>query len=237
MIDECTSQSNLLIAALPLAERQMWMAHLEPVQMQAGEVLQQPGTTPTHAYFPVTAPVSLLQGTQDGASTEVAMVGREGMIDTSLFLGGEASGGWASVQAGGLAYRVPAPWLLTQFERNGALRHLLLRYTQALMAQMAQTAVCNRHHTLSQRLCRWLLQNLDQAPRGELRVTQEVIAVMLGVRREGVTEALGRLQHDGAIRCARGKIRVLDRALLVQRSCECYGVVKDEMDRMLPSLA
>lgn len=237
MAHEEIPQHNLLIAALPLAERQVWMAHLEPVEMRAGEVLQQPGTTPTHAYFPVTAPVSLLQGTQDGASTEVAMVGREGMIDTSLFLGGEASGSWASVQAGGLAYRVPAPWLLARFERNGALRHLLLRYTQALMAQMAQTAVCNRHHSLSQRLCRRLLQNLDQAPRDELRVTQEVIAGMLGVRREGVTEALGRLQHGGAISCARGKIRVLDRALLMRRSCECYAVVRDELDRMLPSPA
>jgi CRP-like cAMP-binding protein len=204
--------------------------------MPLGMVLYESGNELRHVYFPTTAIVSLLYVMLDGASAEIAVVGNEGIIGVALFMGGETMPNRAVVQSAGQAYRLKGQLLKQEFNRSGELQHLLLRYTQALLTQMAQTAVCNRHHSLDQQLCRWLLLSIDRLPSNELAMTQELIANMLGVRREGVTEAAGKLQKAGLIRYQRGHITVLDRAGLEARACECYAVVKKEFDRLLPEV-
>ena len=227
-------RKNQLLAALPGAEWERWLPQLEYVEMPLGEVLYESGTTLSHVYFPLTAIVSLLYVMENGASAEIAVVGNEGIVGISLFMGGESTPSRAVVQSAGNGYRLNAQTMKEEFNRAGPVLHLLLRYTQALITQMAQTAVCNRHHTLDQQLCRWLLLSLDRLQGNDLQMTQELIANMLGVRREGVTEAALKLQKVGLIRYARGHITVLDRAGLEQRTCECYAVVKNEYDRLLP---
>ncbi len=227
-------RNNQLLAALPDAEWERWLPQLEPVEMPLGQVLYESGTTLSHVYFPLTAIVSLLYVMENGASAEIAVVGNEGIVGISLFMGGESTPSRAVVQSAGHGYRLNAQTMKEEFNRAGPVLHLLLRYTQALITQMAQTAVCNRHHTLDQQLCRWLLLSLDRLQGNDLKMTQELIANMLGVRREGVTEAALKLQKVGLIRYARGHITVLDRAGLEQRTCECYAVVKNEYDRLLP---
>ena len=201
--------------------------------MQLGETLYEPGEQLQYAFFPTTAIVSLHYVTESGASAEIAGVGNEGVVGISLFMGGDTTPSSAVVQTAGHAYRLPRHLLKHEFDRGGPLQRLLLRYTQALITQMAQTAVCNRHHSIEQQLCRWLLVTLDRVPSGQLVMTQELVASMLGVRREGITEAAGKLQQAGIIRYRRGHIAVLDRTGLEGRSCECYGVVKAEIDRLL----
>jgi CRP-like cAMP-binding protein len=227
---------NHLLAALPSAESQRWLPLLESVDMPLGSVLYEPGVTLTHVYFPTTAIVSLLYVMENGASAEIAVVGNEGIVGISLFMGGESTPSRAVVQSAGQGLRLKSQLMKDEFNRAGPVLHLLLRYTQALITQMAQTAVCNRHHSLDQQLCRWLLLSLDRLEDNELVMTQELIANMLGVRREGVTEGAVKLQQSGLIRYARGRITVLDRAGLEKRSCECYAVVKKEYDRLLPAL-
>ena len=207
---------------------------LEPVDMPLGQVLYESGKTLTHVYFPTTSIVSLLYVMENGASAEIAVVGNEGIVGISLFMGGDSTSSRAVVQSAGLGYRLKAQIMKDDFNRAGPVLQLLLRYTQALITQMAQTAVCNRHHSLDQQLCRWLLLSLDRLQGNELVMTQELIANMLGVRREGVTEGALKLQQAGLIRYARGHISVLDRDGLQKRSCECYAVVKKEYDRLLP---
>jgi CRP-like cAMP-binding protein len=231
-LDQVPCHNNLL-AALPEEERARVFPDLELVQMPLGDVLYSPDKQIKHVYFPTTAIVTLLHVMESGASAEIAVVGKEGIVGISLFMGGETTSSWAVVQSAGYAYRLTGQRLKNEFFRAEKLQRLLLRYTQALMTQMAQTAVCNRHHTVDQQLCRWLLLSLDRLPSNELTMTQELIANMLGVRREGVTEAAGRLQHDGLIRYVRGKITVLDRKGLEKRVCECYRVVKIETDRLM----
>jgi CRP-like cAMP-binding protein len=211
------------------------MPQLEAVEMPLGKVLYEPGSLLTHVYFPTTSIVSMLYVMEDGGSAEIAVVGFEGIVGISLFMGGESTPSRAVVQSAGQAYRLKANVMLQEFNRAGPVLHLLLRYTQALITQMSQTAVCNRHHSLDQQLCRWLLLSLDRLHTNELRMTQELIANMLGVRREGVTEAAGRMQKAGLIKYQRGRITVLDREGLELRTCECYGVVKKEYDRLLPA--
>jgi CRP-like cAMP-binding protein len=201
--------------------------------MLLGEALYEPGVQLEHVYFPTTAIISLLYVTTDGSSAEIAIVGNDGLVGVALFMGGESTPSRAVVQSEGWAYRLKGKFLKDEFEVAGAVRHVLLRYTQALITQMAQTAVCNRHHTIDQQLCRWLLLSLDRLDSDELTMTQELIANMLGVRREGVTEAAGKLQSLGLIRYSRGRITVVDRAGLEACCCECYGVVKRESDRLL----
>jgi len=225
---------NRLLAALPAYVQQSWQPQLESVEMPLGEVLYESGVTLGHVYFPTTAIVSLLYVMEDGASAEIAVVGKEGIVGISLFMGGESTPSRAVVQSAGRGFRLKAQALKDEFNRAGPVLHLLLRYTQALITQMAQTAVCNRHHSLDQQLCRWLLLSLDRLQGEELVMTQELIANMLGVRREGVTEAALKLQSAGLIRYARGRITVLDRAGLEKRTCECYAVVKREYERLLP---
>src|SRR6202045_2260220 len=225
---------NHLLAALPNAERQRWLQQLEPVEMPLGQVLYESGSTLSHVYFPTTAIVSLLYVMENGASAEIAVVGNDGIVGISLFMAGESTPSRAVVQSAGAGYRLKAEAMKDEFNRAGPWLHLLLRYTQALITQMAQTAVCNRHHSLDQQLCRWLLLSLDRLQDNELVMTQELIANMLGVRREGVTEAALKLQQDGMIRYARGRITVLNRPGLETRTCECYEVVKKEYDRLLP---
>jgi len=208
---------------------------MEPVDMPLGKVLYESGSKLTHVYFPTTSIVSLLYVLEDGASAEIAVVGHEGIVGISLFMGGESTPSRAVVQSAGRAFRLKANVMIQEFNRAGPVLHLLLRYTQALITQMAQTAVCNRHHSLDQQLCRWLLLSLDRLHSDELVMTQELIADMLGVRREGVTEAAGHLQQAGLIRYRRGRITVLDRHRLEQRTCECYAVVKKEYNRLLPA--
>ena len=227
-------RQNQLLAALPYAEWERFQPLLEPVDLPLGKVLCESGRTLSHVYFPTTALVSLQYVTEDGASMEIGMVGKEGVIGVSMFMGGHSTTSSAVVQCAGKGFRVRADAMLLEFERGGAAMRLLLRYTQALITQTSQTAVCNRHHSLDQQLCRWLLRSLDRLATGELTVTQDLIANMLGVRREGVTEAAGRLQEAGLIKYRRGHITVLDRARLEKRSCECYAVVKIEYDRLLP---
>ena len=227
-------RNNLLLAALPVAEWARWRPQLERVEMPLGQVLHECGTTLSHAYFPADTIVSLLYVMENGASAEIAVVGNEGIVGISLFMGGESTPSRAVVQSAGYGYRLRAQTVKREFDRSGPVMHLLLRYTQALITQMAQTAVCNRHHTLDQQLCRWLLLSLDRLPGTELLMTQKLIANMLGVRREGVTEAAVKLQHAGLIHYSRGHISVLDRRGLEQRTCECYAVVKKECDRLLP---
>jgi CRP-like cAMP-binding protein len=224
---------NHLLAALPAAEFERLAPHLEPAPMALGQMLYEPGGQLQHAYFPVSAIVSLHYVLESGAAASVASVGNEGVLGVSLFMGGDTTPSSAVVQNGGQAYRLDRRVLKQEFDRTGALQRLLLRYTQALLTQMSQTAVCNRHHSVEQQLCRWLLVTLDRVPSGEFSMTQELVAGMLGVRREGITEAAGRLQGEGFIRYRRGHIAVLDRAGLQTRVCECYGVVKKEFGRLL----
>ena len=225
---------NHLLAALPDVDAQRWLPQLERVEMPLGQVLYESGGTLSHVYFPTTAIVSLLYVMENGASAEIAVVGNEGLVGISLFMGGDSTSSRAVVQSAGQGLRLKSQIMKDDFNRAGPVLHLLLRYTQALITQMAQTAVCNRHHSLDQQLCRWLLLSLDRLQGSELVMTQELIANMLGVRREGVTEGALKLQQAGLIRYARGHISVLDRDGLEKRSCECYGVVKKEYDRLLP---
>ena len=225
---------NQLLAALPDAEWQCWSSQLEWVDMPLGQVLYESGRTLGHVYFPVTSIVSLLYVMEDGASAEIAVVGLEGVVGISLFMGGESTPSRAVVQSAGRGMRLSASFIKAEFNRAGPAMHLLLRYTQALITQMAQTAVCNRHHSLDQQLCRWLLLSLDRLEGPDLVMTQELIANMLGVRREGVTEAALKLQTIGLIRYVRGRISVLDRPGLEKRTCECYAVVRKEYDRLVP---
>lgn len=224
---------NHLLAALPTAEFESLAAHLELVPMRLGQMLYEPGGQLQHAYFPTTSIVSLHYVMESGASAETAGVGNEGMVGVSLFMGGDTTPSSAVIQTAGHAYRLERRLLKQEFERGGLLQRLLLRYTQALLTQMAQTAVCNRHHSLEQQLCRWLLLTLDRLPSNELVMTQELVASMLGVRREGITVAAGDLQRAGYISYRRGHIAVLNRAGLEAHACECYAVVKKELNRLL----
>jgi CRP-like cAMP-binding protein len=227
-------QENDLLGALPPAERERIYPNLQLVPMPLGKVLYESGDVQRYVYFPTDCIVSLLYVMADGASAEISVVGHEGIVGVSLFMGGETTPSRAIVQSAGSAYRLIGQHLKDEFHRNGELQILLLRYTQALITQMAQTAVCNRHHSVDQQLCRWLLLSLDRLSSSQLTMTQELIANMLGVRREGVTEAAGKLQKLDIIQYARGKITVLDRAKLELRCCECYAVVKKETNRLLP---
>jgi CRP-like cAMP-binding protein len=227
-------RSNLLLAALPEAEWLRWRPLLEHVDMTLGQVLCEPRATLTHVYFPTSSIVSLLYVMENGDSAEIAVVGCEGLVGVSLFMGGESTSSRAVVQSAGHGFRLKAQLMKDEFNRAGPVLHLLLRYTQALITQMTQTAACNRHHTLDQQLCRWLLLSLDRLRANELVMTQELIANMLGVRRESVTEAAFKLQQAGLISYARGHISVLDRSGIEKRTCECYAVVKSEYDRLLP---
>lgn len=226
-------RQNQLLAALPESDWQRWQPQLEWVDMPLGKVLYESGGKLSHVYFPTSAIVSLLYVMENGASAEIAVVGNEGIVGISLFMGGESTPSRAVVQSAGKGLRMRGQVIKDEFNRDPVL-HLLLRYTQALITQMAQTAVCNRHHSLDQQLCRWLLLSLDRLTGNDLVMTQELIANMLGVRREGVTESATKLQKAGLIRYARGHIKVLDRAGLEARTCECYAVVKKEYDRLLP---
>ena len=225
---------NHLLDALPVSDYERVASHLELIPMALGDVLYESGAKLRHVYFPTTCVISLLYVMEDGASAEIAVVGNEGILGISLFMGGNTTPSRAIVQSAGHAFRLEARLLKDEFERYGPTMHLLLRYTQALITQMAQTAVCNRHHSVDQQLCRWLLLSLDRLAASELSMTQELIANMLGVRREGVTEAAGKLQEAGLIQYRRGRITVVDRAALESRACECYQVVKTEFDRLLP---
>lgn len=228
---------NLLLAALPADVQGRLFADLELVSLRLGKVLYESGDTMRHVYFPTDSIVSLLYVMESGASAEISVVGNEGLIGVSLFMGGESTPSRAIVQSAGSAYRLLGQRLKDEFNRHGEMLLLMLRYTQSLITQMAQTAVCNRHHSIDQQLCRWLLLSLDRLPGNKLTMTQELIANMLGVRREGVTEAAGKLQKLGVIEYSRGAITVLDRPRLEGLSCECYAVVKKETDRLLPYLA
>ena len=227
---------NHLLAALPSLERDRLFPHLQLVDMPLGRVLYESGDPLLHVYFPVDSIVSLLYVMENGASAEISVVGNEGLIGIALFMGGETTPSRAIVQSAGYAYRLIARRLKDEFSRHGEMQLLLLRYTQALITQMSQTAVCNRHHSVDQQLCRWLLLSLDRLNSNQLIMTQELIANMLGVRREGVTDAAGKLQKLGVIQYARGQITVLDRPHLERLSCECYRVVKRETDRLLPTV-
>jgi CRP-like cAMP-binding protein len=228
-------ERNHLLAALPPEDLERLRPNLRPVPLPLGDALYESGAALHHVYFPIDAIVSLLCVMADGASAEIAVVGNEGIVGISLFMGGETTPSRAVVQSAGQAYRLKAEILKNEFMQGGEVQHLLLRYTQALITQMAQTAVCNRHHSLDQQLCRWLLLSLDRLPSNELVMTQVLIANMLGVRREGVTEAARELQAAGLIQYNRGHITVLNRAGIEARTCECYAVVKRESDRLLPA--
>jgi CRP-like cAMP-binding protein len=229
------SKLNHLLAALPDAQLAHWLPQLELIDMPLGKVLYESGGKMMHVYFPTTSIVSLLYVMENGASAEIAVVGNEGIVGVSLFMGGGSTPSRAVVQSAGHGLRLKTIAMMQEFERSGPVLHLLLRYTQALITQMAQTAACNRHHSVDQQLCRWLLLSLDRLQSNQLVMTQELIANMLGVRREGVTEAAGNLHRAGLIDYRRGRITVLDRPALEQRSCECYAVVKKEYDRLLPA--
>ena len=232
MIDSSDQQGNLLLAGLSLEERNRLFPHLQLVAMPLGKSVYEPGTVLRHVYFPVDCIVSLLYVMENGESAEISVVGNEGLVGIALFMGGETTPSRAIVQSAGYAYRLSAQKLKDEFHRNGNLQVLLLSYTQSLITQMSQTAVCNRYHSVDQQLCRWLLLSLDRLPSNKLTMTQELIANMLGVRREGVTDAAGKLQKLGVIQYHRGHITVLDRPKLEHLSCECYGVVKKETDRL-----
>ena len=236
MADRPDPRLNHLLAALPADEWARWEPLLELVDLPLGHVLYESGLILTHVYFPVDCIVSLLYVMENGSSAEIAVVGNEGLVGVSLFMGGETTPSRAVVQSAGRGFRLEAQAMKNEFNRAGPVLHLLLRYTQALITQMAQTAVCNRHHSLDQQLCRWLLLSLDRLRGNELVMTQDLIANMLGVRREGVTEAAGKLQAIGLIRYSRGRIQVLDRPRLEELTCECYAVVKTEYDRLLPAI-
>ena len=233
--DSNDPRGNRLLAALPQESYERLLPHLEPVVLPLGMALYESGGTQGYVYFPTSSIVSLLYVLENGSSAEIAVTGCEGLVGIALFMGGETTPSRAVVQSAGHGFRLKAAILKQEFERGGPLQHLLLRYTQALITQMTQTAVCNRHHAVEEQLCRWLLLSLDRLPANELVMTQELIANMLGVRREGVTEAAGKLQAEGMIEYSRGRITVLDRAHLEARVCECYAVVKKEYDRLLPS--
>lgn len=228
------ARQNYLLAALPDSVWERLAPRLELRRMPLGHVIYESGTRLRHVYFPTTAIISLLYVMEDGSSAEIAIVGNDGIVGISLFMGGETTPSRAIVQSAGQAYRVQAKYLKEEFSRAGPCQRLLLRYTQALITQMSQTAVCNRHHSVDQQLCRWLLMSLDRLPSNELTMTQELIANMLGVRREGVTASAGKLQKLGLIHYSRGRIIVLDRSALEKHACECYAVVKKEFDRLLP---
>jgi CRP-like cAMP-binding protein len=230
-------KKNRLLRALPAADYQRLLPRLEHVPLPLAWPVYEAGNRMEHVFFPTEGIVSLLYVMKNGASAEIAITGNEGLVGISLFMGGESTPSRAIVQSEGHAFRLAAAYLKEEFERGGELQHLLLRYTQALITQMAQTAVCNRHHTVVQQLCRWLLLSLDRLPSSELAMTQELIANMLGVRREGVTEAAGQLQAEGLIEYSRGKINVLNRPKLEARVCECYAVVKRETDRLFSDRA
>ena len=225
---------NQILAALSADERERLIPHLQSVDMPLGKVLYESGDVLRHVYFPTDCIVSLLYVMEDGASAEISVVGNEGVLGVALFMGGETTPSRAVVQSAGRAFRLLGQRLKDEFRRNGDVQPLLLRYTQSLITQMAQTAVCNRHHSVDQQLCRWLLLSLDRLSSNQLTMTQELIANMLGVRREGVTDAAGKLQKLGVIHYSRGQITVLDRPQLEQLCCECYAVVKKESDRLLP---
>ncbi len=228
------AQKNRLLACLPEADQERLSPHLELVSMKLGQVVYEAGDTLLYAYFPIDCVISLLYVMKDGGAAETAMVGNEGVVGVSLFMGGEATTGRAIVQNDGHAYRLEAALLKKEFDRAGPMQHLLLRYTQALMAQMTQTAACNKHHTVPQQLCRWLLFGLDRLPDNKMMMTQGLVANMLGVRREGVTDATGALQSAGLITYNQGTFTVIDRPRMEQEVCECYAVVKKEFDRLLP---
>jgi len=227
---------NRLLEALPDAERAQLDANLEIVDLPLGAVVYESGATMSHVYFPIDCIVSLLYVLEDGDSAEIAVVGNEGMVGISLFMGGNSTPSRAVVQSGGTGYRMKARQLQHEFSRSGPMQHLLLRYTQALITQMAQTAVCNRHHSVDQQLCRWLLLSLDRLDSNTLTMTQELIADMLGVRRAGVTSAARKLQDEGVIEYTRGRIVVVDRDKLETLCCECYEVVRKEFARLLPDV-
>jgi CRP-like cAMP-binding protein len=229
-------RDNWLLAALADAQRDRLVPGLELVDLPLAKVLIPPGGNTTHVYFPTTAIVSLLYVMEDGASAEIAVVGNEGLVGISLFMGGQSTSSSAVVQAAGQAWRLQADLLMDEFNRGGPVLQLLLRYTQALITQMAQTSACNRHHAVDQQFCRWLLLTLDRLHASDIVMTQELLSNILGVRRASVTEAAGNLQRDGLIRYERGLITVLDRPGLERRSCECYAVVKKEYDRLLPDI-
>jgi len=233
MSELASPRQNHILNALPVAERKRLFPHLTLVALPLGTVLYESGDTLRHIYFPTDSIVSLLYVLKDGASAEIAVVGNDGAIGLALFMGGETTTNRAIVQSAGSAFRLSGSRLKEEFGRHGEMLHILLRYTQALITQMAQTAVCNRHHSVDQQLCRWLLLSLDRLSSTNLTMTQELIANMLGVRREGVTEAAGRLQKLGVISYNRGRIAVVDRPRLEQLSCECYAVVRTETDRLL----
>jgi CRP-like cAMP-binding protein len=228
-------EENQILSRLPPAERDRLFPHLRLVEMPLGMVVYESGAKLRHMYFPTSCIVSLLYMLEDGSSAEIAVVGSEGAVGVALFMGGETTPSRAIVQSAGFAYRLTGKRLKEEFNRHGQMLYVLLRYTQSLTTQMAQTAVCNRHHSVHQQLCRWLLLSLDRLPSNTLTMTQELIANMLGVRREGVTEAAGKLQKLGVIRYRRGQITVLDRPKLEQLSCECYAAVRKETDRLLGS--
>ena len=236
MMDEQQRSGNHLLSVLPAVEWARIAPHLVQVDMPLGQVVYESGDRLSHVYFPTTSIVSLLYVMEDGASGEIAIVGNEGIVGVAIFMGGETTPSRAVVQSAGKAYRLDTRLLKEEFSRGGPMQRLLLRYTQALITQMAQTAVCNRHHSIDQQLCRWLLLSLDRLASNELKMTQELIANMLGVRRPGVTEAAMKLQEAGLIRYSYGHIEVLDRPGLEKRVCECYSVVKREFDRLLPDL-
>jgi len=228
-----TPKQNHILAALPAAQYARLRPDLEPVPLPLGRAVYESGGKLDYVYFPTDCIVSLLYVMKSGASAEIAVVGHEGLVGVALFMGGESASSRAVVQSAGTAYRLSSKILKKEFEHGGPLQHLLLRYTQALITQMSQTAVCNRHHAIDQQLCRWLLLSLDRLSGDELVMTQELVANMLGVRRERVTDATGRLQAEGLIHYSRGRIKVPDRTRLERRACECYAVVKKEFDRLL----
>lgn len=227
--------NNHLLASLPRDVQMHLFAQLELVQLKLGQVIYEANDTLAYAYFPTTSIVSLLYVMENGSSAEISVVGNDGVVGVAIFMGGISTTNRAVVQSAGYAYRLSASKIKTEFNRHGALLQILLRYTQALITQMAQTAVCNRHHSIDQQLCRWLLLSMDRLPNNQLTMTQELIANMLGVRREGVTEAAGKLQKMGVIEYHRGHITVLDRPRLEELTCECYAVVRRETDRLLPN--
>ncbi|MNM84447.1 hypothetical protein D3C81_965360 [compost metagenome] len=234
MSETPSPRQNHLLAAMPAIVQERLFPYLELQRLPLGKVLYESGDAMRHVFFPTDAIISLLYVMENGASAEISVVGNEGLIGVAVFMGGESTPSRAIVQSAGSVYRLSGQRIKEEFSRHGEMLQLMLRYTQALITQMAQTAVCNRHHSIDQQLCRWLLLSLDRLPSNQLTMTQELIANMLGVRREGVTEAAGKLQKQGVIEYSRGRITVLDRAKLEELSCECYAVVKKETDRLLP---
>jgi CRP-like cAMP-binding protein len=234
LVAQSDPRKNHLLGAIPDTEWDRFSKNLTPVVMPLGDVIYESGTDQPYVFFPTSSIVSLLYVMENGAAAEIAIVGNEGLVGISLFMGGGSTSNRAVVQSAGYGFRMKGQFIRDEFVRAGPIQQLFLRYTQALIAQMGQTAVCNRHHSVNQQLCRWLLMSLDRLPTNELTMTQELIANMLGVRREGVTEAAGKLQRSGAIEYHRGRIRVLDRPLLETMACECYEVVRSEFARLLP---